>query len=112
MAICRVARCDTLYTDDKSLIECAKLCDIATVRLCDLPLPETARQHKLDLDRTRNCRRQKMTKRTMAAKPTPEGQSERFIQAARELECDEDEARWDERLRKVAKPRPEAEESE
>lgn len=50
LAICRVAKCDTLYTDDKSLISCAKLCDIATVRLCDLPLPETARQHKLDLE--------------------------------------------------------------
>lgn len=35
-------------------------------------------------------------------------QIERFKQAARELGCDEDEARWDERLRKVAKkgPRP------
>jgi predicted nucleic acid-binding protein len=50
LAICRVAKCDTLYTDDKSLIECAKLCGIATVRLCDLPIPETARQHKLDLE--------------------------------------------------------------
>jgi hypothetical protein len=43
-----------------------------------------------------------MTKPTTAAKPKPEGQSERFIQAARNLDCDEDEARWDERLRKVA----------
>jgi predicted nucleic acid-binding protein len=50
LAICRVAKCDTLYTDDKSLIGCAKLCGIATVRLCDLPIPETARQHKLDLE--------------------------------------------------------------
>jgi len=31
-------------------------------------------------------------------------QSDKFKEAARELECDEDEARWDERLRKVAKP--------
>jgi predicted nucleic acid-binding protein len=50
LAICKVAGCDTLYTDDKSLIGCAKLCGIATVRLCDLPIPETARQHKLDLE--------------------------------------------------------------
>lgn len=34
-------------------------------------------------------------------------QSEKFKNAARELECDEDESRWDERLRKVAKPKPE-----
>ncbi len=40
--------------------------------------------------------------------PTP-SQSDKFKQAARELDCDEDEARWDERLRKVAgqKPAPE-----
>lgn len=50
LAICKVAGCDTLYTDDKSLIGCAKLCGIATVRLCDLPIPESARQHKLDLE--------------------------------------------------------------
>ena len=30
-------------------------------------------------------------------------QSDKFKQAARDLECDEDEARWEERLRKVAK---------
>lgn len=30
-------------------------------------------------------------------------QSEKFKEAARELDCDEDEARWDERLKKVAK---------
>ncbi len=35
-----------------------------------------------------------------------EPQSERFKEAARELECDEDEARWDERLRKVAGQKP------
>ena len=34
-------------------------------------------------------------------------QREKFEKAARELECDEDEAHWDERLRKVAKPKPE-----
>ncbi|MEQ8309508.1 MAG: hypothetical protein RIA72_02285 [Sphingopyxis sp.] len=36
-------------------------------------------------------------------------QLDKFKQAARELEADEDEARWDERLKKVvkAKPKPE-----
>jgi hypothetical protein len=34
-------------------------------------------------------------------------QSEKFKDAAREAECDEDEARWTERLKKVAKQQPE-----
>jgi hypothetical protein len=33
-------------------------------------------------------------------------QNEKFKQAARELGTDEDEKRWEERLRKVAKPKP------
>ena len=33
-------------------------------------------------------------------------QSDKFKEAARELECDENEARWDERLKKVAKGKP------
>ena len=37
----------------------------------------------------------------MAEEKTPR---EKFEQAAREAECDEDEARWDDRLKKVAKP--------
>lgn len=32
------------------MIATAKLCGIATVRLCDLPIPESARQGNLDLD--------------------------------------------------------------
>jgi len=31
-------------------------------------------------------------------------QSDKFKDAAREAECDQDEARWTERLKKVAKP--------
>lgn len=33
-------------------------------------------------------------------------QLERFKEAARALECDEDEARWDATLKKVAKQKP------
>lgn len=33
-------------------------------------------------------------------------QIEKFKEAAREHEADEDEARWDERLKKVAKQKP------
>lgn len=39
-------------------------------------------------------------------------QSDKFKETARELECDEDEARWDDRLKKVAKGRPEPEKPE
>jgi hypothetical protein len=34
-------------------------------------------------------------------------QSDKFKEAARELGADEDETRWEERLRKVAKAKPE-----
>jgi len=36
----------------------------------------------------------------------PKSQSDKFKELARELEADEDEARWDERLEKVAKAKP------
>jgi len=39
-------------------------------------------------------------------------QTERFRQAAREIGVDEDETRWDERLRKVVKPKPQPEKPE
>lgn len=35
-----------------------------------------------------------------------QSQSERFKEAARELECDDDEARFDAKLKKVAKAKP------
>lgn len=55
-----------------------------------------------------------MTKSTTAAakNPKPDSQSERFKQAARDLDCDEDEARWDDRLRKVVTHKPAPEKSE
>lgn len=37
---------------------------------------------------------------------TGQSQSDKFKAAARELECDDDEARWDERLKKVAGQKP------
>jgi len=36
----------------------------------------------------------------------PKTQSDKFKALARELEADEDEARWDERLEKVARAKP------
>lgn len=42
----------------------------------------------------------------MSAEPHTKNQSDKFKQAARELEADEDEGRWEERLRKVATQKP------
>jgi len=39
-------------------------------------------------------------------------QIDKFKQAARELEADEDEARWDERLKEVVKAKPKPEKPE
>jgi hypothetical protein len=36
-------------------------------------------------------------------------QADKFKEAAREIEADEDEKRWEERLKKVAKQKPEPE---
>jgi hypothetical protein len=35
-----------------------------------------------------------------------QAQSDKFKQAARDLECDPDEAKWEDKLRKVVKPKP------
>lgn len=43
----------------------------------------------------------------MSAQDKPKSQSDKFKELARELECDEDEAYWDDRLKKVAKGKPE-----
>lgn len=40
---------------------------------------------------------------TTASDKMPQSQSDKFKQTAREIGADEDEARWEERLRKVAK---------
>jgi len=39
-------------------------------------------------------------------------QADKFKELARELGADEDEARWDERLRKIARVKPEPEKPE
>jgi hypothetical protein len=39
-------------------------------------------------------------------------QAGKFAELARSLECDEDEARWEERLKAVAKRKPEPEKPE
>lgn len=44
---------------------------------------------------------------TEAKATTPKSQSDKFKEAAREHGADEDEARWDATLKKVAKAKPE-----
>ena len=39
LAVCRVAKCNVLYTDDKGLINRAAMCDIQTRRLCEVSDP-------------------------------------------------------------------------
>ena len=50
----------------------------------------------------------------MSNQPSSTSQTDKFKALARELEADEDEARWDERLAKVVahKPAPETEKPE
>lgn len=40
--------------------------------------------------------------------PEPKSQTDKFKEAARELGTDEDEKRWEERLKKIAKAKPQA----
>ena len=49
---------------------------------------------------------------TTAPQHDETSQAERFRQAARDLECDEDEARWHATLKKVAKQKPAPEKPE
>lgn len=44
---------------------------------------------------------------TKQSSVSSKSQSDKFKQAARELEADEDEARWNERLKKIAKAKTE-----
>jgi predicted nucleic acid-binding protein len=50
LAVCRVARCDVFYTDDRGLITRARLCGIPTRQVSDLEVPDDARQHNLALE--------------------------------------------------------------
>ena len=45
--------------------------------------------------------------RRSPAKVAAENQRDRFVEAARELECDDDKDRFEKRLGKIAKTKPE-----
>lgn len=48
------------------------------------------------------------SKRRVTVAPEASEQHRRFIEAARELECDEDKERFEEKLGRIAKSRPAA----
>ncbi|MFT3977017.1 MAG: hypothetical protein QM688_07905 [Sphingomonas bacterium] len=49
---------------------------------------------------------------TSAAQDKSPSQLDKFKEAAREIEADEDQARWDEKLTKIAKVKPKPEKPE
>lgn len=50
LAICKVAGCDTIYTDDRNLQNRAKLCGMDAIGIADIPIPDSARQVEMDLE--------------------------------------------------------------
>ena len=50
VAICKVYGVTELYTDDAGLAKSARLCGITPISLSEVPIPDAARQHSLDLE--------------------------------------------------------------
>ena len=50
VAICKVYGVTELYTDDGGLAKCARLCGITPISLSEVLIPETAKQHLLELE--------------------------------------------------------------
>ena len=50
IAICKVYGVSELYTDDKGMAARARLCGITPISLSEVPIPDTARQHSLELE--------------------------------------------------------------
>lgn len=50
LAVCRVADCETIYTDDGNLRNRAEMCGMKALGIGDIPIPESARQLPLDLE--------------------------------------------------------------
>lgn len=50
LAVCRVAQCDTIYTDDINLQNRAKMCGMSAIGVGELPIPDSARQIEMNLD--------------------------------------------------------------
>lgn len=50
LAVCKVANCETLYTDDANLRNRAEMCGIKALGIADLPVPDSAKQIEMDLE--------------------------------------------------------------
>jgi predicted nucleic acid-binding protein len=50
IAICKVYGVTEIYTDDDGLSKRARMCGITPVSLCELPIPDSARQGVLELE--------------------------------------------------------------
>lgn len=50
LAVCKVANCETLYTDDANLRNRAEMCGIKAVGIGEIPIPDSARQIEMDLE--------------------------------------------------------------
>lgn len=108
VAIARVHRATAIYTDDDKLIAFAALNEISCVRLADLPIPIPPSKPNCRSIQTRAPRRRKPKMAGASHKQTISDQAKRFIKAAREAGCSEDEAEIRENMRRVVRASPRA----
>ena len=50
IAICKVYGATEIYTDDRGLANCARLCGVTPISIEEIPIPDSARQGKLNLE--------------------------------------------------------------
>lgn len=50
LAVCKVADCETVYTDDANLRNRAEMCGMKALGIADIPIPASARQLALELE--------------------------------------------------------------
>jgi predicted nucleic acid-binding protein len=50
LAVCKVADCGTIYTDDANLRNRAEMCGMKAVGIADIPIPDSAKQIEMDLE--------------------------------------------------------------
>jgi hypothetical protein len=106
VAIAKVTQSDTIHSDDGDIRTIAKRAGIKVVGLADLPLPAESAQHVLPLPLPREPKSQgRQTQRRMPVPrdATDKNQHQRFVETARALERDEDEAKFEKKLGKIAR---------
>ena len=50
LAVCKVADCDTIYTDDANLRNRAEMCGMKAIGIGDIPIPDSAKQIEMELE--------------------------------------------------------------